>query len=447
MNFNDFISNVKPETSKSFHSDFSTNQINAAIARLKRNYTSPENYKDKLGRKWRVNLKHLYILTKSFQFMYFKDETTHPLSVWSGTMANNFGYQKSDASAQFLSRLYKDAISIGLIEPVSLKYSFCSPTTIKAKDWENKARSYVCNRIVIKEIQETIEKNKIKIESNQKQDNYTLPEDDTFDFAIKSKTSIKERTDIEIISGLENHYFWKRDFDRIVKELNEKELLSDIERIKFTWKIKRGKKGNVSKIGIRATNSAVSFKEHENENKDYHGTWRKDYLECVLGQDFEHYDVSSSVPNVAHLLETGEWIGKRLYKNIYGDFWKITENDKEKEILLKTMCLKFYFNPTSKSISKALFGNSDYRKTAECEKIINQILANLKNLKIAEVGSEIFLHESCIYLLVRKELANRGIKCCQVYDSFYFRKSEMPTDIANIVKECALKYYQIINGK
>lgn len=35
--------------------------------------------------------------------------------------------------------------------------------------------------------------------------------------------------------------------------------------------------------------------------------------------------------------------------------------------------------------------------------------------------SEIFLHESCIYLNIYRDIVNSGIRCSQVYDSFYYK--------------------------
>ena len=37
-------------------------------------------------------------------------------------------------------------------------------------------------------------------------------------------------------------------------------------------------------------------------------------------------------------------------------------------------------------------------------------------------GTEIFLHESCIYLDVLKELLDNGFFCWECYDAFYARK-------------------------
>ena len=54
--------------------------------------------------------------------------------------------------------------------------------------------------------------------------------------------------------------------------------------------------------------------------------------------------------------------------------------------------------------------------------------------------SEIFLHESCIYLNVYNDIVKSGIRCSQVYDSFYFKAG---TDIdVNRLYENNLRLYK-----
>ena len=55
--------------------------------------------------------------------------------------------------------------------------------------------------------------------------------------------------------------------------------------------------------------------------------------------------------------------------------------------------------------------------------------------------TSVFLHESCIYLEVRCELAKRNIDVVQVYDGFYFKKGTMPSDMDEIIQASALKYF------
>ena len=56
--------------------------------------------------------------------------------------------------------------------------------------------------------------------------------------------------------------------------------------------------------------------------------------------------------------------------------------------------------------------------------------------------SEIFLHESCIYLDVVEVLRSRGIKVVQIYDSFY--TDQEVSDMETIVQEAASNYLWMI---
>ena len=57
-------------------------------------------------------------------------------------------------------------------------------------------------------------------------------------------------------------------------------------------------------------------------------------------------------------------------------------------------------------------------------RFIQDIMSEQKLIAIEKIGgffdSEIFLHESCIYLNIYKDIVDSGIRCTQIYDSFYF---------------------------
>ena len=60
----------------------------------------------------------------------------------------------------------------------------------------------------------------------------------------------------------------------------------------------------------------------------------------------------------------------------------------------------------------------------ERARFIQDIMREQKLLAIEKIGgffdSEIFLHESCIYLKIYKDIVDSGIRCTQIYDSFCF---------------------------
>ena len=57
-------------------------------------------------------------------------------------------------------------------------------------------------------------------------------------------------------------------------------------------------------------------------------------------------------------------------------------------------------------------------------RFIQDIMSEQKLIAIEKIGgffdSEIFLHESCIYLNIYKDIVDSGVRCTQIYDSFYF---------------------------
>lgn len=426
------------KSEKEEHLPCTRQELDDALVRLYQNYHTEDQIKAALGRKYKSNLYDLLLLCNSLKYMFFKPETVMPLST-TGKLAETFGnYKKA-------SRIIDIACEIGLLEEVNGKYSYCSITT-KSIHFKPNAKEYVCNKQVLENIENKSNKENISILNTHISNIYNTVvdtfavyaknEQKTHKYAITSKTLIDD-TDENVLIGLYNNYPYMREFQALADEINANALVSPLEEIKFQFKITRGKSGKVTKIGCRASNGIVSFKEHENKNQDYRGTWRKDYLKAVLG-DYEEYDVHSSISNVTYLLNHGKWLGIDCYRPEYGsDFDENVTRDWYKSIFMR-----LYFNNTVEGVAKSLFSTDvEYRKTDYCKNTIRELTSNMTNFIGNTYGSEIFFHESCIYLLVRKELMKRGIKCSQVYDGFYFKKGEMPKDMNKIVKSCAEYYY------
>ncbi len=77
------------------------------------------------------------------------------------------------------------------------------------------------------------------------------------------------------------------------------------------------------------------------------------------------------------------------------------------------------------------------------KKILESNYEQMINVLGTPFCSEIFLHESNIYIMAREELIKKGIECLQVYDAFFVRKSETSQEeVYSIIKECAQSYYQ-----
>ena len=92
------------------------------------------------------------------------------------------------------------------------------------------------------------------------------------------------------------------------------------------------------------------------------------------------------------------------------------------------------------------------------DKSIDEVMKRFKQaVEVAEGGttmdSEVFYHESCVYMDVLKELLERGFKVWEVYDSWYAKKDNVSQEeydrtVEEILQEKTDRYYrQTQNGK
>ena len=116
------------------------------------------------------------------------------------------------------------------------------------------------------------------------------------------------------------------------------------------------------------------------------------------------------------------------YELAYGDKFESTE-DRE---IFKKIAMRLYFGGVNqlgvqvenkfKEIASKLGEKYTYDRSRA--KLIQEIMSDQKLLAVEQIGglfdSEIFLHESCIYLNIYKDIVDSGIRCTQIYDSFYF---------------------------
>ena len=231
-------------------------------------------------------------------------------------------------------------------------------------------------------------------------------------------------------------------YQLVADRLNE-DLPAPLQ-IKFTPTFNFSKGGFVTKIGIRATNSICSLKEHENENKEYDGVWRKDFLKEYFGTEkYYEYDVKSSIYRVAYLLKTGEWADDDI------DFYELMNGakfvNKEEREDYKQFAQRLYFDSPAKIYNNIrsgiestidLLGENTIRATIETAK------RNMESIVGETLDSEIFLHESCIYMEFFSKLKSMDLDVVQVYDGFYCKEdlSLYKDLLKGIAEEYYLKY-------
>ena len=224
-------------------------------------------------------------------------------------------------------------------------------------------------------------------------------------------------------------------FYEIIERLNQRDIL------RYHW-------GLVTTYdGGRATSKFCSLPTVGKQHKYTPICFREGYLDDLFGKNnWEEYDVPSSVPQVFHLLNKGFWLGKRVYD--------MTPNP----YLYKGFVMRMMFNHTDKTVARSMLlhienqvleESGDEKKKYYDKKVTDEQVEQVHNIKKrlediigpTTIGKDIFIHESNIYLLVGEELMNRGIDFAQCYDGFYFRKGERPADMAEIVKSKAEEYY------
>lgn len=215
----------------------------------------------------------------------------------------------------------------------------------------------------------------------------------------------------------------------------------------FTWN-----KGNkaVRKIGIRATNSLVSCKKEVEEDDEENILYRQEVLD-KYGLSYE-FDVKSSVPRVTFLMNKGFWLDNNvdLYECMFDHFTNIcpsekVEWNKETREVFKNFHMRGYFdtyNQMAAHIKLAISKKTNYRKSDWNG--LDYVMKSYKESIEETVGtlkydSEVFFHESCIYLDVLYNLLNKGLNVLQIYDGFYTDKEV--NDIEEIVKQLSERYY------
>ena len=346
---------------------------------------------------------------------------------------------KNKSSADRVIRLLK---RIGGIQAVSTKHRFNCRNANK-----NFAILYAYNKKVEKLVLNTVKEMGIKLPNKMK---YVMEfnkdcfiDQEVYDqLKVSCGLNIKTNLSDEKIKDMLTNKYSYLIANRLRKIIEMNEILPKEQQIQFDWNITRSK-GKIRKIGIRATSKIVSLKEHENENIDYRGKWRKEYLEEHFGYGkYMGYDVRGSIYQISHLLNYGEWIGNWIdpYREMFG----VEFESKADRNAYKSICMSLYFdNPnciiphnrlkTPESLER--FGSD------QIQGAIKEAERNMVEFTGRKLGSEIFLHESLLYIDFIYKLRKLGLDVVQIYDGFYYPESSK-IDLENLLSETAIEYYQ-----
>lgn len=239
------------------------------------------------------------------------------------------------------------------------------------------------------------------------------------------------------LADLINEVYYSDDYDRQITF-----------KPTFTWN-----KGNkaVIKIGIRATNSLVSAKK-EREDDDAPNTLYKEDVLNKYNLKYE-FDVKSSVPRLTYALNTGVWLDNDidLYEMMYKEFTRLCPSEKlewndETRKVFKKFHMNGYFDKEtllSAHLKRQISKHTEYNKNDW--KDLDYVMKSYRDSIINTVGelkydSEIFFHESCIYMDVLFELLKSGCSVWQQYDCWYVDNETVASNIKEIVENKVIKY-------
>lgn len=335
------------------------------------------------------------------------------------------------------------AEKVGLLKCVEPKYCF------NGNRQDNSAKRYIYNKKVQDLILAIVKMRGIKIKEYQKKNRVEALNAKVNAVPEKIKQMIRVGTNLRIASCNLNDDTVRAILDTRYPMVKRCQELADIdnqklcaaEQIKCDWNITRTEK-NITKIGFRATSGIVSLKEHENENPNYSGVWRKDYLaERFNGKKVYSFDVKSSIFRVTFWLNFGIWLDNDidLYELMYGSKFA---SDPER-LAYKVFKMRTYFDKGNAIVSHIMpiFKGVD---KADLLKLVDADVARQEKVIGKSFKSEVFVYESCLYMELVHRLREAGIDVVQVYDGFYSDNPELEAKskeiLQKIVSEIEKKY-------
>lgn len=218
---------------------------------------------------------------------------------------------------------------------------------------------------------------------------------------------------------------------------------------------KHEKKAGIVRIGIRDTCQACSFKkgtekediERAKESKKpllYTGGYRDDFLEKVFqGKEYREFDVNASIYRITLLIKNGIW-PKTAGKDLYNSFLGMDCAEFRPFVKLLAMIIYFQSDRTVRQIANSescrkVFGkNVNFQERIDFISVMKQ---NMQRILGDSLGSEVFLHESCIYMRFNHELQKLGYRVVQIYDGFY-TNAPKDFDFEALLIKVASWYYE-----
>lgn len=406
-----------------------------------------DNIRKKLGRKWRIGIKNLTQLAAVIERVWVDSQLSDFTTIAQNSpiWLNHLGVSHS----QQVSRIIQQALSVGLLR-----------LRTPSEYFNHTAASYWVNHKLAKMLLEYSDDPTLPGEPVVKQIEDTLRKyldgkfkgaDKATPISIKSQCKLPPMTDEEVVCGVYERYPQYLDLLLDLSQINA--MLPENERFMCSPTIDRDKNGNVIRVGLRAHNPWCHVKKREGlEKVDPATIYREDLLDKKFGHWVE-YDIKACVPSVSLLMTTGRW--RDDTEDLYSTLSGITFETKEQRKALKDLFLPMYFNASpeqavARAKSEASRRCVQYSKEEwdTLTKVLFRGMCNM-TLKIGKLGSEIFLHESCIEARAMLRMLKQGWHVVEVYDGFFIQTDGTEEDAqsklataSQIVREEAKAYYE-----
>lgn len=305
------------------------------------------------------------------------------------------------------ARVIKRACDVGMLNCTDSTSYKCLRKHADILDKQSKPRAYTFNRDVYHMLCEMVE-GEVAIK----------PEvvDTTCTYTWRFKSGCmgnRKANNATIIAGLYKTYPLLQEYQDKVAEIN-KHIEHKQLRMRFEPTVARGRKGYVSKIGIRCTSDICNSKSDE----------RHDILHNELGFNEVHeFDVKSSIYRVAWWVRTGRWEDNDI------DYYTVMQPQgcPMERADYKRWAMRLYFAPSFAWCWSKIVNRIDKSRYTDKElETMREYMHRFFDAQRAVTGetldNEVFFFESMIYIDLTEALIKEGYKVAQVYDCIYADK-------------------------
>lgn len=381
-----------------------------------------------LGRKWRTAIESLNRLACYLEQLNITENgicTEVRLST-SGALEKVVGCSRSGTS-----RLIDKAVEIGMLRCTDITYSV-----------GQFGKGYIYNpevgHIVMGLCSKTVPN--AAVEEYKTVEKPVCEPDESFKSCLQFgpvRGAARHLTDAQVIQGIHNQYPWLSEYQKKVERLNER-LGNDLLKMKFSPSVKRNAKNEVSKVGIRCTSMFCNTESRV----------RSGVLEKMLGE-WHEYDVPNSIYRVNKFMRSAEWLDDSV--DLYTKMQPAGVGGSRDDY--KSLAMRLFFNQSGAVIVRLLNGGLRHAKKecvsgVEKDRLVgffDECQSSMERVIGKRYGSEIFLHESCIYIDMLECLLNNGFAVAQCYDCFYTDKDATEFIRKNLPKVAA-KYRNKVMG-